>query len=146
MLKMDICVYHKAHGIIFVLRFDQFFPYFLFTIRKCFGFAFWSKLVFILLFLSCYFVSSNILIRLGFFIINFGMSSNAKFFIFISGIGGSKIGFVRVFLLLKCGVLKRTFSYYLLRYTWFKFLTLSLNFVILYFGCKSQDKSKSGCS
>src|SRR5581483_2310405 len=104
--------YHKALGIVFVLRFDQFFPYFLFTIRKCFGFAFLSTLGFILLFLSCYFVSSNIFVRLGFLLLRLEVSSNVKFLFFISKIGESKMAFVRVFLLLKCGVLKHTFSYY----------------------------------
>src|ERR1043165_7057794 len=85
---------------------------FFFTIKKCFGFAFRSKMGFILLFTSCYFVSSNILIRLGFFIIKIKVSSNVKFLFFISKIGESKMAFFRVFLLLKCGVLKHTFSYY----------------------------------
>ena len=67
---------------------------------------------FILLFTSCYFVSSNILIRLGFFIIKIKVSLNVKFLFFISKIGKSKMAFFRVFLLLKCGVLKHTFSYY----------------------------------
>src|SRR5581483_6871512 len=95
---------------------------FFFTIKKCFSFAFRSKIGFILLFTSCYFVSSNILIRLGFFIIKIKVFSNVKFLFFISKIGESKMAFFRVFLLLKCGVLKHTFSYYLCAWV-FPYLT-----------------------